>query len=302
MKVVFPVCFLLALCLVMAPGPCTASPSTEASVSISPSDKANPTAIATESPEPLSEAESLESFDPVEPSFSNDREDEPIQTSDTDMASESSKLGESAGTIADPLEPLNRAFFHFNDKLYFWILKPIATGYKAVIPEDGRIGIGNFFSNVKTPVRLVNCLLQAKFKGAGNETVRFVLNTTIGVAGFFDPAKKTFKIEKHDVDFGQTLGIWGIGPAFYLNLPILGPSSLRDAVGYVGDLFFDPQTYLAYYFVVAEIVNYGTWVLDKVNETSLTLGEYENLKKAALDPYIALREAYTQYRQNKIKK
>jgi phospholipid-binding lipoprotein MlaA len=253
------------------------------------------------SPEPLSEAEPPRSLVPLDLTASADREDGSDETFLTEVPSPS-QPEQPEGTIADPLEPVNRAFFHFNDKLYFWILKPIATGYKAVIPEDGRIGIGNFFSNVKTPVRLVNCLLQAKFKGAGNETVRFVLNTTIGVAGFFDPAKKTFKIEKLDVDFGQTLGIWGIGPAFYLDLPILGPSNVRDAVGYVGDLFFDPQTYLAYYFVVAEIVSYGTWVLDKVNETSLALGEYENLKKAALDPYIALREAYTQYRQNLIKK
>ena len=207
---------------------------------------------------------------------------------------------EAVGTIADPLEPVNRAFFHFNDKLYFWALKPVATGYKAVIPEDGRIGVHNFFSNVTTPVRLVNCLLQAKFKAAGNETARFALNTTLGIAGFFDPAKKTFKIDKQEADFGQTLGIWGIGTAFYIDWPILGPSNVRDTVGYVGDLAFDPRTYVAYYFLTAEIVNTGTWALDKVNDTSLTLGEYENLKKAALDPYIALREAYSQYRQNKI--
>jgi len=207
---------------------------------------------------------------------------------------------EAVGTIADPLEPVNRAFFHFNDKLYFWVLKPVATGYKAVIPEDGRIGVHNFFSNVTTPVRLVNCLLQAKFKDAGNETARFALNTTLGIAGFFDPAKKTFKIDKQEADFGQTLGIWGIGTAFYIDWPILGPSNVRDTVGYVGDLAFDPRTYVAYYFVIAEIVNTGTWASDKVNDTSLTLGEYENLKKAALDPYIALREAYSQYRLNKI--
>jgi phospholipid-binding lipoprotein MlaA len=220
----------------------------------------------------------------------------------TEVPPQSSPPEEPAAAIADPLEPVNRAFFHFNDKLYFWVLKPVATGYKAVIPEDGRIGVHNFFSNVTTPVRLVNCLLQAKFKAAGNETARFALNTTLGIAGFFDPAKKTFKIDKQEADFGQTLGIWGIGAAFYIDWPILGPSNVRDTVGYVGDLFFDPRTYLAYYFVIAEIVNTGTWALDKVNDTSLTLGEYENLKKAALDPYIALREAYSQYRQNKIKK
>ena len=286
----------------MVPGPCAGFPSPEAFVSTLSSDEPNPTIIATGPPEPSSGAELSESFDPVELPSSNDQENKPVQTPDTDIAPESSKLEEPARTIADPLEPVNRAFFHFNDKLYFWVLKPIATGYKAVIPEDGRIGVHNFFSNVTTPVRLVNCLLQAKFKGAGTETVRFVLNTTLGIAGFFDPARKTFKIEKQEADFGQTLGIWGIGPAFYINLPILGPSNMRDSVGFVVDLFFDPRTYLAYYLFTVSIVNTGTYVLDKVNETSLALGEYENLKKAALDPYIALREAYSQYRQNKIRK
>jgi len=212
-----------------------------------------------------------------------------------------SASNEAVATIADPFEPINRAFFHFNDKLYFWALKPAATGYKAIIPEDGRVGVRNFFSNLTTPVRLVNCLLQADPKCAGTETERFFLNTTIGIAGFLDPAKKIFKIEKRDKDFGQTLGVWGIGPAFYIDWPILGPSSVRDTVGYVGDLFWDPRTYLAYYFVIAEIVNAGTWAADKVNETSLRIGEYEDLKEAAIDPYIALRDAYYQYRQNKIK-
>lgn len=286
----------------MAPGLCIGSASSEASVSTSLPEEANPTAIAVESSEPSGGETSSESLPLAEPSLSTGQEDESAQTSVTEVSPQSSQPEEPAAAIADPLEPVNRAFFHFNDKLYFWVLKPVATGYKAVIPEDGRIGVHNFFSNVTTPIRLVNCLLQAKFKGAGNETARFALNTTLGIAGFFDPAKKTFKIEKQEADFGQTLGIWGIGPAFYINWPILGPSNVRDTVGYVGDLFFDPRTYLAYYFVVAEIVNTGTWVLDKVNETSLTLGEYENLKKAALDPYIALREAYSQYRQNKIRK
>ncbi len=302
MKILCRLCILSALCLILFPGPCAGSPPSEASVSISPSDEANPMAIAIEPLEPLSEAKPSESSYPVEPSFSTNQEDEPTQITDENKPSEPSELEEPVAGIADPLEPVNRAFFHFNDKLYFWVFKPVATGYKAVIPEDGRIGVHNFFSNVTTPVRLVNCLLQAKFKGAGNETVRFVLNTTLGIGGFLDPAKKTFRIEKQEADFGQTLGIWGIGPAFYINWPVLGPSNVRDTVGYVGDLFFDPRTYLAAQFLVAEIVNTGSWALDKVNETSLTLGEYENLKKAALDPYIALREAYQQYRRNKIGK
>ena len=207
-----------------------------------------------------------------------------------------SKVEESEEAIADPLEPVNRAFFQFNDKLYFWVLKPVASGYKAIIPEDGRVGVRNFVSNLTTPIRLVNCLLQCKFKAAGNETVRFLLNTGLGLAGFLDPAKKELKIEKQEADFGETLGLWGIGPAFYINWPILGPSSLRDSVGFVGDLALDPRTYL-----FTRPIFYVVRPVEIVNETSLTLGEYEDFKKAALDPYIALKDAYHQYRQNRIK-
>jgi phospholipid-binding lipoprotein MlaA len=206
-----------------------------------------------------------------------------------------------AEEIPDPVEPMNRAFFKFNDKLYFWVLKPVASGYKAVIPEDGRIGIRNFFSNLTTPVRLVNCLFQANPKCAGTETLRFVLNTTIGVAGFFDLAKKRFNLEKQDKDFGQTLGIWGMGPVFYIDLPILGPSTLREGLGLAVDTAINPQTYLFIFSAGAGYANTGGWILDKINEGSLTLGEYESLKKAALDPYVAVREAYFQYRQHKIR-
>ncbi len=300
MKLVCRVCFLLAVCLVMVPSPCIGSPSSDTVVSNPASDEVHSMASDAESAKPSEGTEPLKSLDPLEPAVSPDPEDEAPQTFSTEAPSPSSQPEEPTAATPDPLEPVNRAFFHFNDKLYFWFFKPIATGYKAVIPEDGRIGVHNFFSNVTTPVRLVNCLLQAKFKSAGNETVRFVLNTTIGIAGFLDPARKTFKIEKQEADFGQTLGIWGMGPAFYLDWPVLGPSNVRDTVGFVGDLAFDPRTYLAYYLFTVSIINTGTYVLDKVNETSLTIGEYENLKKAALDPYIALREAYSQYRQNKI--
>jgi phospholipid-binding lipoprotein MlaA len=260
---------------------------------------------ATEPIEPSLAAESLTSSHPPEAPISSEQGDGAVETSDQDISEEPSQpeeAEEATETIADPIEPVNRAFFHFNDKLYFWVLKPVATGYKTIIPEDGRLGIRNFFSNLTTPVRLANCLLQANPKCAGTETLRFVLNTTLGVAGFFDPAKKRFNLEKQDRDFGQTLGIWGMGPVFYLDLPILGPSSLREGLGFAVDAALNPQTYLAFYFVIYGYVNTGGWILEKINEASLTLGEYESLKKAALDPYIAVREAYSQYRQNKIKK
>ena len=173
----------------------------------------------------------------------------------------------------------------------------MATVHKAVFDQELRVGIRNFFSNLATPVRVGNCLLQGEFKGAGNELARFGINTTFGFFGFIDQGKDKFQIDKQDRDFGQTLGIWGLGPAFYLNWPFLGPSSLRDTAGFVGDIFLDPRTYLlesAFSIIVRPV--------ELVNDTSLRIGEYEDIKKAALDPYVALRDGYYQYRENKIKK
>jgi len=203
----------------------------------------------------------------------------------------------SSESLADPIEPVNRAFFHFNDKLYFWVLKPVATGYKAVISEEFRVCFRNFLSNLLTPVRVGNCLLQGEFKGAGNEAARFGINTTLGFFGFFDQGKDHFDIDKQDRDFGQTLGKWGAGPVFYINWPILGPSSLRDTGGFVGDTLMDPLTYL-----LTRPASIGLRSFKTVNETSLTIGDYEAIKKAALDPYVAVRDGYYQYRENKIKK
>jgi phospholipid-binding lipoprotein MlaA len=199
--------------------------------------------------------------------------------------------------IPDPLERVNRAFFQFNDRLYFWVLKPVASGYRAVVPQEARVGVRNFFSNVTTPIRLANCLLQANLRGARIETTRFLLNTTFGLAGFLDPARKEFRLERKEEDLGQTLGVYGMPPVFYLNWPILGPSSLRDTFGRIGDIFLNPQTYLLPSFEV----NVGVRSYDVVNETSLTIGEYEDLKESALDPYTSLKDAYHQYRQNKIR-
>jgi len=219
------------------------------------------------------------------------------QSSKPSLKEEELELEEKLDTIADPLEPVNRIFFHVNDKLYFWALKPLASGYKAVVPEDLRLGVKNFFSNLATPVRLVNCLLQANFKGAGNETIRLLLNSTLGLAGFLDPAKTELRIEKRDEDFGQTLGFWGIGPAFYIEWPILGASSLRDTFGYAGDLLLNPKTYL----IRSVPVGLAIRTYEQVNKTSLRIGEYEDFKRDTLDPYIAKREAYHQNRKHKIK-
>jgi phospholipid-binding lipoprotein MlaA len=212
---------------------------------------------------------------------SQDEEPEPVEAS-----------GE---TVPDPLEPLNRAFFEFNDKVYFWVLKPVATGYKTVVPEEVRVCIRNFFTNLAFPVRFANNVFQGKFFGAFEETCGFLVNSTVGLGGLADVATAV-DLKRHDEDLGQSLAVHGAGPGFYINWPFLGPSTLRDTIGMAGDLFLDPLTYLGEYW-------YAPWSrgLNVVNETSLRIGDYESLKKAALDPYVALRDAYYQNRLSKIK-
>jgi len=198
--------------------------------------------------------------------------------------------------VADPLSFWNRAMFHFNDKLYFWFLKPVAKGYRVVIPGVVRTGARNFFSNIFTPIRLTSCILQGKVKAGGTELIRFVVNSTIGIAGVTDPAKKYLKLDISDEDLGQTLGAYGIGNGFYLVWPLLGPSTLRDSVGMVGDRFLNPITY-----VKPVEASVAIWSYDKINETSLHIGDYESIKEAAVEPYEAFRDAYIQYRNNKVK-
>lgn len=196
--------------------------------------------------------------------------------------------------IPDPLESINRVFFRFNDRLYFWALKPAAQGYQAVVPERARVGVRNFFRNLAFPIRFVNCLLQGKVEGAANEFGSFMLNSVFGIGGFIDIAGA--EIPRHREDLGQTFGVYGMGPGFYIVWPFLGPSTLRDSVGMAGDGFLNPFNYLEWYY------NAGARVSDVVNETSLSIGDYEAFKNAALDPYVSLRSAYHQNRVSQIKR
>jgi phospholipid-binding lipoprotein MlaA len=210
---------------------------------------------------------------------------------------EAEEIEAGPNSINDPLEPVNRAFFQFNDKLYFWFLKPAARGYRAVVPETARVGVRNFFYNLTGPVRLVNCVLQGKTEEAGYEFVRLFVNTTIGLGGFLDVAgDEKMQLERYDEDLGQTLGVYGMGPGLYIHWPFLGPSSGRDTLGTVGDGFLNPLNYL----VPEGGYNAAIRTYEQVNETSLSMGEYEDLKRSALDPYVAIRDAYYQYRQNSI--
>ncbi len=198
-------------------------------------------------------------------------------------------------SVADPIEPFNRAIFTFNDKAYYWFFKPVAKGYNVVVPQGVRIAVRNFFSNLATPIRAANNLLQGKFRATGTELLRFTINSTIGMAGFFDPAHDGFHLETKDADLGQTLGRYGLGQGMYLVLPILGPTTLRDGAGRAGDLFLDPLSY-----VKPTAASVGVNAYKRENDLSLRIGEYEDLTGSALDPYVAVRDAYTQYRAGKV--
>jgi phospholipid-binding lipoprotein MlaA len=217
------------------------------------------------------------------------------KSADDEDYSEDEAAGEKA-QIADPIEPFNRAMYHFNDKLYFWVLKPVAQGYNIVVPEVARVSVKSFFSNLRFPARFVSCLLQADFSGAAAEFGRFTINTVWGIGGLLDPSSnKELDIQKQDTDLGQTLGVYGVGQGFYIVWPILGPSSPRDSVDVVGDYFLYPVSYINPWYT-----SIGVRAYEEVNGTSLRIGDYESLKDAAIDPYIALRDAYVQYRLKKV--
>lgn len=198
--------------------------------------------------------------------------------------------------VADPLEGFNRAVFVFNDKLYIYGVRPLTKGYSRVVPLFARKGVKNFFNNLIFPIRFVNNLLQGKGEAAGMEFSAFFINITLGFGGLNDFAQKYVGIRLQDEDFGQTLGSYGIGNGFYLMLPVLGPSSLRDAVGRAGDWFIDPTNYAQPWEL-----SWGASGLEKVNWTSFHIGEYEAFKEASIDPYTAMRNAYIQNRNALVK-
>ncbi len=201
------------------------------------------------------------------------------------------------GSIADPFEPWNRFWFHFNDIFYLYVARPAYDAWVFITPHQIRGGLKNFFSNLLFPVRFVNNILQFRFMEAGVEFGRFVINTTssLGLADVAKGKKAIVAVDPTGEDFGQTLGRWGIGQGFYLVWPIIGPSSARDTVGRVGDLFADPLFYLQPWELGAGVSG-GL----RFNALGDVLPLYEDLNSVALDPYIAMREAYVNFRKSQV--
>jgi phospholipid-binding lipoprotein MlaA len=204
--------------------------------------------------------------------------------------------------IADPLERLNRGTFWLNDKLYLLIFRPISKGYEKVIPKPARKGIDNAYDNIKFPVRLVNHALQGKFKRVGRETEKFLLNTVVGVGGLIRVSDKVPVLaELPDQDTGATFAKWGMGHGAYIVIPFLGPSSVRDGIGLLGDYAMNPVNFAIYWHDAPD------WTLIPPSGNTLRalpsqLGAYDAAKNDAIDPYIAVRSAYVQFREAAVKK
>jgi len=207
-------------------------------------------------------------------------------------------------SIIDPLSGYNRIMTSFNDKIFTYALNPISKGYAYVTPEVVRESLANFIHNLQFPIRITNNLLQGKFQNSSDELERFIVNTTVGVGGLFDPAGIYMHIPSHNEDFGQTLGYYGVGSGFHIVLPFLGPSNVRDIIGLTADAYMSPLQYqkgLKRYKIPNDYASsIGIYAVDVINKNSLHLGAYENLKKDAMDLYPFLRDIYEQKRLSDI--
>jgi phospholipid-binding lipoprotein MlaA len=225
------------------------------------------------------------------------------------------RADEGAGEEYDPWEPMNVNVFEFNRQLDRFVLKPVAKGYNFVMPDLVQVGISNIFSNLRFTPRFLNNVFQGKLKGAGIEVGRFLINSTVGLAGFFDLAKNVDLVTPEE-DMGQTLGFYGVKPGPYLVLPFLQPFTVRDLVGYVSDVFLNPINWLVVPIIEVEgvpsviahknrttssIIQLGARVGEIVNERSLNLEKFQGVEEATLDLYTAVRNAYLQKRVQAIR-
>ena len=214
----------------------------------------------------------------------------------------------------DPWESYNTAVFNFNRKLDQYLVKPVAKGYNAVVPDSVQHGISNVFFNLRFVPRMFNNLFQGKVKGAGIELSRFLINSTAGLAGFFDPATRFLDLQTPVEDFGQTLGYYGVKPGPYLLIPLWPvPFTIRDGAGFIVDLALDPFNWLVLPFFPIEgapilvtnentafFANLATRAFYILNERSLSLETFEGVEEATLDLYSAVRNAYLQRRARAI--
>jgi len=195
---------------------------------------------------------------------------------------------------SDPLEPMNRVFYNFNDYLDRGILKPVAEKYADYVPDMVRTGVRNVYNNAFEPLTIVNDILQGKVHQTASDTMRFGFNTIFGVLGLID-VSTGWGLEDNKEDFGQTFARWGIGEGWYLVLPLLGPGNVRDAIGLVPESFLQPIGYIS-----NPAVRFPAYALFFVSKRADLLSATKVLDAASLDPYLQVREGYRQKRWNDI--
>lgn len=208
--------------------------------------------------------------------------------------------GENTQVYSDPLAGFNEKMFWFNLKLDKYVLHPVASGYATIAPTPVRESVGRFFNNVNFIPRFVNNALQLRMPEAGGELARFGINTTVGVAGFFDPADHWFGLKQSDNDLGLTFGRWGVGNGPYIVMPFLGPFTTRDLVGFAGDSSMWPLPYFVPWYVWLP-ADSGKVVVEAVNYRSLHLDLFEQVDRYAVDLYGAVQDGYMQRRANALK-
>ena len=184
----------------------------------------------------------------------------------------------------DPLEAFNRGAFAINGFLIPYVLQPISWTLSAIIPKYGREGISRMDVNIQMPTRLINSLLQAKFEKAGIVLARFCVNTTVGIVGFYDVADPWFGLKPYNTNFGATFKYWGIGPGFYIVMPVEGSTSLRDGIGMIGDYWTNPLTYIPPYTLLNPI-SWGIKTFFGVNKMSLNINGFEKVYDTNYDAY-----------------
>jgi phospholipid-binding lipoprotein MlaA len=198
---------------------------------------------------------------------------------------------------SDPWEGFNRDMFAVHESVDQAVLEPVARGYRAITPRPVRRGVLNFLRNLRAPVIFVNDVLQGEVGRAGTTAARFGVNTTIGIAGVFDPATN-MGLERHDEDFGQTLAVWGVDSGPYIFVPLLGPTTVRDGAGRVVDIALDPLTWAE--FDDVDKVRVGRTILAGVATRELVLETVDDIRRDSLDPYVTIRTSYGLLRDSAI--
>jgi phospholipid-binding lipoprotein MlaA len=252
-------------------------------------------------PPPVTVASAEQAPDPSPEPASSDRGADAgaaaAEPKDRELAAALADPADAVKEDYDPWENFNQKMFSFNRQVDKYVVKPAARAYDVVMPAPWQALISRGLDNLRFPARLVNNLLQRKWEGAGRETARFLINSTAGIGGIFDPAGDYFGIEASKADFGQTLGKWGIGPGPYLVLPLLPPLTLRDGLGLGVDTAANPLSYYAP--VVWD--GLGIQAGETVNERAMNIDRYQGFEDSVLDMYSAVRDAYLRRREQRIR-